>query len=129
MLRFYTFAHRNSRPQATNIISMKTVAEEGKTPAIVAYLTIIGTIIAYYMNMDSKNSFASFHIRQALGIHITFYLLGVLIGMFDSWLISGAFYIFIFILWGYGMVSAIQGETREAPLLGGYFQKWFSTIN
>lgn len=108
---------------------MKTVAEEGKTPAIVAYITIIGTIIAYFMNMDSKNKFASFHIRQALGIHITFYLLGVLIGMFDSWLISGAFYIFIFILWGYGIVSAIQGETREAPLVGGYFQKWFSTID
>lgn len=107
---------------------MKTLVEEGKTPAIVAYLTIIGTIIAYFMNNDSKNTFASFHIRQALGIHITFYLLGLLIGMFDSWLISSAFYIFIAVLGVYGLVTAIQGEKKEVPLMGAYYQNWFSTI-
>ncbi|MFD1095768.1 DUF4870 domain-containing protein [Salegentibacter chungangensis] len=108
---------------------MKSVAEEGKTAAIVAYLTVIGTIIAYFMNNDTKNPFASFHIRQAFGIHITFYLLGVLVGMFDSWLISSAFYVCIFILWIYGFVSAVQGEQKEVPLVGAQFQKWFSTIN
>ncbi len=108
---------------------MKTLIEEGKTAAIVAYLTIIGTIIAYFMNSDSKNTFAAFHIRQALGIHITFYVLGVLVGLFDSWLVSSAFYIFIAILGIYGLVTAIQGEQKEVPILGNYYQKWFSTIN
>lgn len=108
---------------------MKTVAEEGKAAAIVAYLTIIGTIVAYFMNNDSKNPFASFHIRQALGIHITFYLLGILVSAFDTWMISSAFYIFILILWGYGLITAIQGDEKETPVLGAYFQKWFSTIN
>lgn len=108
---------------------MKTLVEEGKTAAIVAYLTIIGTIIAYFMNSDSKNTFAAFHIRQALGIHITFYVLGVLVGLFDSWLVSSAFYIFIAILGIYGLVTAIQGEQKEVPILGHYYQKWFSTIN
>ena len=46
--------------------------EQGKQTAIVSYLTIIGTIIAIFMNNETKNSFASFHIRQALGIFITF---------------------------------------------------------
>ncbi|MGY5849521.1 DUF4870 domain-containing protein [Salegentibacter sp. F14] len=108
---------------------MKTLVEEGKTAAIVAYLTIIGTIIAYFMNSDSKNTFAAFHIRQALGIHITFYVLGVLVGLFDSWLVSAAFYIFIAVLGIYGLVTAIQGEEKEVPILGLYYQKWFSTIN
>lgn len=108
---------------------MKTVAEEGKAAAIVAYITIIGTIVAYFMNNDSKNPFASFHIRQALGVHITFYLLGILVSAFDSWMISSAFYIFILILWGYGLIAAIQGEENEVPVLGAYFQKWFSTIH
>lgn len=108
---------------------MKTLVEEGKTAAIVAYLTIIGTIIAYFMNSDTKNTFAAFHIRQALGIHITFYVLGVLVGLFDSWLVSSAFYIFIAILGIYGLVTAIQGEQKEVPILGNYYQKWFSTIN
>lgn len=108
---------------------MKSLVEEGKSAAIVAYLTIIGTIIAYFMNSDSKNSFAAFHIRQALGIHITFYVLGVLVGLFDSWLVSAAFYIFIAVLGIYGLVTAIQGEQKEVPIMGQYYQKWFSTIS
>ena len=43
-----------------------------KTSAIISYITIVGTIIAYFMNMEEKNEFASFHIRQAFGINITF---------------------------------------------------------
>jgi len=108
---------------------MNTTVEQGKTAAIVAYLTIIGTIIAYFMNNDTKNPFASFHIRQGLGIHITYFLLGALVSIFDSWMISYSFWIFIIILWGYGLLMAIQGEQKEVPLLGEQFQKWFSTIN
>lgn len=105
------------------------MVNDGKAAAIVAYLTIVGTIIAYFMNNESKNPFAFFHIRQALGVHITFYLLGVLVSAFDSWMISSAFYLFIFILWGFGILGAIQGERNEIPVLGSQFQKWFSTIN
>ncbi len=107
---------------------MESVAKSGKTAAIVAYLTIIGTIIAYFINNDSKNPFASFHIRQGLGINITFYMLGLVVSWFDSWFISGAFYIFILVLWTYGIVGAIQGERNLVPLVGSQFQKWFSTI-
>lgn len=108
---------------------MNTSVEAGKTAAIVAYLSIIGTIIAYFMNDDSKNPFASFHIRQALGIHITFYLIGALVSIFDSWMITWSFWIFIIVLWGYGFINALQGEAKAAPILGDKFQKWFSTIN
>lgn len=107
---------------------MEHSAKQGKPAAIVAYLTIIGTIIAYFMNNDDKNVFAGFHIRQALGIHITFYVLGMLVSMFDSWLISFPFYVFIVVLIGYGIVGAVQGEYNEVPLLGDKFQKWFNTI-
>jgi uncharacterized membrane protein len=108
---------------------MNITSETGKTAAIVAYLTIIGTIIAYFMNNETKNTFASFHIRQALGIHITFYLLGALISIFDSWMISWAFYVFIIVLWGYGFITALQGEQKMVPLLGEKFQNWFRTIS
>ena len=106
-----------------------TTSESGKGAAIVAYLTIIGTIIAYFMNNDTKNTFASFHIRQALGIHITYFLLGAFVSIFNSWMVTYSFWIFIIILWGYGLLTAIQGEQKEVPLLGAQFQKWFSTIN
>lgn len=102
---------------------------QAKTTAIVAYITIIGTIIAYFMNLEPKDTFASFHIRQAFGINITFYLIGALMGLFDQGFIVGAFYLFFIVLWGYGLVMAIKGEMREVPVLGPLFQKWFSTIS
>ena len=43
---------------------------EGKTMAIISYITFIGTLIAFIMNQNKKNSFASFHIRQAIGLLI-----------------------------------------------------------
>lgn len=108
---------------------MDTEASKGKTTAVVAYLTLVGTIIAYFMNLDTKNRFASFHIRQALGIHILYFLLGVLVGGFNNYFIHTGFYIFVVVLWGYGIVSAFQGSVKEVPLVGPYFQKWFSTIS
>ena len=54
-----------NKPTTTN-----GTVEEGKTMAIISYLTFIGTIIAYVMNNDKKNSFASFHIRQMIGLSI-----------------------------------------------------------
>lgn len=103
-------------------------AKQGKTAAIVAYITIIGTIIAFFMNNDSKNMFANFHIRQALGINISFYLIGALVSIFDSWPISSAFYIFIFVLWVFGLISAIKEEQKTTPFLGPLFQDWFKFI-
>ncbi|WP_378173290.1 DUF4870 domain-containing protein [Aquimarina sp. SS2-1] len=102
--------------------------KQGKTAAIVSYITLIGTIIAFFMNQDDKNSFASFHIRQALGIHIGFYLLGALVSMFDSWLISSSFYVFIFVLWVFGLITAVREEQKPVPIVGSYFQDWFTFI-
>lgn len=102
--------------------------EEGKQIAIISYITIIGAIIAIFMNSEKKNEFASFHTRQALGICLLWPIFGYLIGSFDSWTISSGFYLFIFILWIYGFLGAIQGEQKEVPLVGSLFQKIFKGI-
>jgi uncharacterized membrane protein len=102
--------------------------ETGKSTAIISYLTIIGAIIAIFMNLEKKNTFAAFHIRQALGIFVSFFLIGYFIGYFDSWMISSAFYIFYFILWIYGFLGVLQGEMKLIPLLGEQFQKIFKNI-
>lgn len=102
--------------------------DSGKNTAIISYITVIGAIIALFMNMENKSSFASFHIRQALGIFISFFLIGYFIGYFDSWLISSAFYIFYFILWIYGFLGALQGKMNLIPLLGKQFQNLFKNI-
>ena len=105
-----------------------TTAEKGKHIAIYSYITIIGTLIAMLNNAEVKSEFASFHIRQALGINITFYGLGYIVGNFDSWVITGAFYICFFILWAYGIIGAVQQKTNLIPVLGPLFQKLFKTL-
>lgn len=102
--------------------------EQNKNAAIVAYLTIIGSVIAIFMNSENKSSFASFHIRQALGIFLTFFALGYPIGYFDNWMISSAFYVFFFILWIYGFMGALNGEEKKVPLLGDFYQNIFKSL-
>jgi uncharacterized membrane protein len=108
---------------------MNNTIEAGKTAAITSYILGIGVFIAMSMNSDDKNAFASFHIRQGLGITLTFISLGLIISNFDSLLISAPMWIFVSVLWSYGIFSAIKGETKPMPLLGAYFQKWFSNIS
>lgn len=108
---------------------MQNDIEKGKTTAIVSYFTIIGSIIAIFMNQDdSKSEFASFHIRQALGIFLTFFLLGYPIGYFDSWMITSSFWVFVFILWIYGFLGVLSGEKRIVPLVGAFYQNMFKSL-
>jgi len=107
---------------------MKNTIEEGKPIAITSYILIIGVLIAMSMNSEDKNSFASFHIRQALGLSLTFISFGAIISNFDSFFITFPMWICISILWAYGIFSAIQGQIRPIPLIGGLFQKWFKSI-
>ena len=108
---------------------MNNDIEKGKTAAITSYILIIGVLIAMSMNSgEKKNSFASFHIRQAMGLSLTFISLGLIISNFDSPMISISMWVFLSVLWTYGIFSAINGETKPIPLLGNHFQKWLGNI-
>ena len=100
---------------------------EGKTIAIISYITFIGTIIAFVMNNEKKNSFASFHIRQMVGL-ISLQLLSFVVSNYISetlgWIVS----LFAIVLWFIGFIGAIQGEEKRVPLLGDQFQEWFKGI-
>lgn len=106
----------------------KPYIEAGRNYAIISYLTIFGTIIAFYLNNENKNEFANFHIRQALGLWLTFFALGYIIGSFDSWNVSTGFYLFFAVLFIYGFVNALGGKTQSVPLLGDFYQKIFKNL-
>jgi len=95
---------------------------DGKTKAIVAHITLIGWIIALVVNMNEKDEFASYYIRQTLGI----YLLGLVL----SWIpvINLIAWIVVFILWLLSLIGAAQGEKKETPVVGKYFQDWFKSM-
>ncbi|CAA9199659.1 hypothetical protein ACHRVW_17655 [Flavobacterium collinsii] len=107
---------------------MNNSIEKGKPIAITSYILIIGVLIAMSMNSEDKNNFASFHIRQALGLSLTFISFGAIISNFDSFFITFPMWICISILWTYGIFTAIQGQTKPIPLVGELFQKWFQKI-
>ncbi len=107
---------------------MNNTIEEGKTAAITSYILIVGVLIAMSMNFEQKNSFASFHIRQALGLSITFISLGLIISNFDNFMITLAMWIFMSVLWSFGILSAIKGTKQTIPLLGEFFQKAFKNL-
>ncbi len=75
--------------------------KEGKTYAIIAYITVFGTIIAFFMNQESKNPFTAFHVRQGLGI----------------WLV-----------YTYGILGAATGKEHKLPLVGDLFQRAFQSL-
>ena len=80
------------------------------------------------MNAEPQFEFARFHTRQAFGLHVVF--LGF--ALFSSvWFNVYAFYglyISYIVLWGYGFYGALQGKKQSVPILGDYFQKWFTFI-
>ena len=106
---------------------MDTV-KEGKTTAIVAYITIIGCLIAITLNIDPKNGFARFHIRQAFGIHLLFHGFALFSSVWYNPYALYGLYLCYFILWIYGFLGALNGKRQAIPALGPYFQKWFTFI-
>lgn len=103
--------------------------KKGKTQAIISYILLIGPLIAISMNSgEEKTEFASFHIRQGLGLTITFIVLGLLLSNFNIPMATMSMWGAISILTLYGMFTAVKGETKQIPILGSLFQKIFKTL-
>ena len=102
--------------------------KEGKTTAIIGYITIFGALIAITMNIEPKNEFARFHIRQAFGLHLIFHSFALLSSVaYNEYALYGL-YLSYSILWVYGFVGALNEKKRSVPAIGPYFQKWFTFI-
>ena len=108
---------------------MDNVIKEGKTTAIVAYLTMVGALIAISMNSDPKNEFARFHTRQAFGLHLVFLGFAIFLSNWYNEYAWYGLYVFYIVLWFYGFLGALNNKKQEVPVLGTYFQKWFTFIS
>ena len=99
--------------------------DEGKVIAIISYITWIGWIIAFIMNMEKKNDFAKFHLRQSLLLMLIW-----IVGWIVFWIpiIGWLLALVIFIFWIMGLVYAVQGQKKKIPLFGEWAQDWFKFI-
>lgn len=98
---------------------------DGKTIAIISYITFIGTIVAYFMNQNKRNSFASFHIRQAIGLFSLSFAVSFLGRLIDLGWLSQLLSFGVFALIIMGLLGAVQGQEKRIPYLGDQFQEWF----
>lgn len=101
--------------------------DEGKTLGIVSYLTFFGTIIAIFFNLEKKNPFTNFHIRQMLGLIIMLISSNVIEKYVNSWL-GTILWAITFLSWIYAIFYAIKGETKLIPYIGERFQQWFKNL-
>ncbi|MCF6350681.1 MAG: hypothetical protein L3J23_06570 [Flavobacteriaceae bacterium] len=113
----------------TEMPEKEITTNDGKTIAIISYITIIGLIIAFIMNNEKKNAFASYHIRQSLGIAATALALTV-IGIIPilGWIISFFGFFFIFVLWIIGLINALNSKEKPLPVLGKKYEEWFKDV-
>lgn len=102
--------------------------KEGKTLAIVSYFTFIGLIIAIIMNLEKRNPFTSFHIRQMLGL-IMMLIFSNLVEEYINSLLGTAFWIITFVSWLFGLYHAVKEQYKPIPVIGEKFQEWFKNIN
>mgnify|MGYP003377429074 CR=1 FL=1 len=88
-----------------------------KTTDIVAYLTVIGLIIAFVAG-DKEAS--KFHLNQSLVIWLVSTVVGLVVGWVPliGWLVSFVVGIFCTVCWVIGIISAIQGTEKSVPLIG-----------
>ncbi|WP_055445648.1 hypothetical protein [Lacinutrix mariniflava] len=101
--------------------------EEGKTLAIISYLTFIGTFVAVFMNFERKNAFTNFHLRQMIGLIIMLILSNVVEKYVNS-MFGSVLWAVTFLSWLYSIIFAIKGEAKLIPVVGEKFQQWFKDL-
>lgn len=118
-----------NEPTPTPPTNGGSTVEDGKTIAIVSYLTLIGLVAALIMNGDKKNTFAAYHIRQSLGLMITALALSFinfipLLGQI-IWLVG---FLVLLYMWIMGLMNAVNGKEKPLPILGDKYMEWFKTV-
>lgn len=94
---------------------------EGKTMAIVSYLTVIGLLIAYLVNNDKKNEFVKFHIGQSIRVVLLSVALFIVLGIINAMIGMGFLNIlrwapFVFAI--LGIINANNGKAEKLPIIG-----------
>ncbi len=86
-----------------------------KVTGIVAYISIIGWLIAF---LAGDKEGAKFHLNQALIVDLAIIICAALTRIPLVGLVFVLVSIFLFVCWIIGLVAAIKEEEKEIPLLG-----------
>lgn len=106
-------------------------ATEDRTVAILAYITIIGFVIAIVMHNSKKTALGAFHLRQVLGLFVTgvaFGICAIVLAFIPilGWLAIFLGWLGLVALLIMGLIGAATGQLKPVPVLGQHYQKWFA---
>lgn len=108
--------------------------DNGKTTAIVSYITIIGWLIAYFaMHQSKRTSLGSYHLRQTLLLFICAIVYQIVVMIITMavpavGLILSVLSLAFLVFWIMGLIAAINGEEKPMPLIGPKAQELFKSI-
>jgi uncharacterized membrane protein len=104
---------------------------EDRTTAIVAYITLVGFIVAIILHGQKKTALGAYHLRQALGlciVAIALWFCGMVLAV-----VTFGFGVVLMPLIGIlmlvavimGIIAAANGEMKPNFLFGKMYEKWF----
>lgn len=124
-------------------LNQNSIKEEKdiKKYAAIAYITIIGFLIAFIKNKEHKSSLVSYHIKQVIGfiilnlaatvIILILFIPSIFVGFNSEYL--GFIYIISFVIWGVilysiiiSFINAIKELEKPAPIFGVLFKKIYN---
>ncbi len=105
---------------------MKNTQE--KTYALIAYLTFIGLIIAFFLNKDKKYPFVTYHIKNMFGLVIILFVAQLLQTLTDPRL-GEAIWLLSFVFWSFSIATIIFNKKKSIPWLSEKFQEWFTFLD
>lgn len=100
----------------------------GKSTALIAYAPFVGFFIAFFINQDKRDPFATWHIKNMFGIFLLF-IASMVIQSAIGYTLGDILWGICFILWIYCWIQAYRGQTKGIPLVSEKFQEWFTFLN
>ncbi|UAB80761.1 hypothetical protein INR76_11665 [Marixanthomonas sp. SCSIO 43207] len=99
-----------------------------KTKAIIAYMTFVGTLIAFFINKDNKHEFTTWHIKNMFGLLLLLIISQVTQAYVDL-LFGEILWLIAFVLWVFSLIMAILNKKQAIPYFSDKFQEWFTFLD
>lgn len=99
----------------------------GKNKAIIAYITFVGLLIAYFMNRDEPHPFATWHIKNMFGLTLLL-IISQVTQAYIYLLFGEILWIIAFFSWIYCLVMAVLNKKKGIPYFSEKFQEWFTFL-
>lgn len=104
---------------------MNRAIPQGKHIALIAYITFVGLIIAYFLNKEDKNPFGQWHIKNMFGLVVLLFASVTL----QEYSVGFYLYWTTVLLWIVSFLMALNNKQKAIPYLSEKFQVWFSFLN